>query len=343
MKPFKHTNKICQRILPLALLFTCLVAGPAFSQTGSKAPIRVSVFAVTTVNLMDWVAKDKGFFDKYGLDVKLIQFRSGPAELAAALGGELDIFNTAPGLTVPAGLRGACNKYVTPGQYFFFNVIAQKGLSLPNRDAPFPKPLVDLKGKKIGIIARGSSTEAIMSGLLRLAGLNPDKDVTMVGVGGIATSVAAFKAKRIDALLTFPPIEQLLDGNYSMVAHLTKMRDSPVADNIGGTNAVTCKFLQEHRDRVINYCKAIWDAYEFMNNPKNENEVAAIYTRNSGLAPKVAAAVWEDQNKTFRYPPTLSEARWKAQITYLAPAVKKMPPFKDSIVPECLTSDPRKH
>lgn len=318
------------------------VIGTANGATAVREPVNVSVFAQATVNLMDWVAKDKGFFEKRGLDVSIVQFTSGPAQLAAALSGATDIFNTGPALTIPANQRGACVKYVTAGEMNVINIIAQKDLSLPNRDAPFPKPLIDLKGKTIGVIARGSVVESMLKRVLRQAGLDPDRDVTFVAVGGSATSVAAFKAKRVDALLTFAPTEQLLEGNYAMVAHLTAMENSPVRDGMIGANATTCKFLQEHPNRVLNYCKAIWDAYDFMNDPKNDAEVARIYARSSGLPDSVGAAVWQDVKSTFPVPPILTDARWKDQAEYFNPPIAKMPALKDSIVAACVSSDPRK-
>ena len=61
-------------------------------------------------------------------------------------------------------------------------------------------PFVDLKGKKIGVIARGSSTETGMRYLFAKAGLNPD-DATYVAVGGAVTAYNALQSKHWDVHL----------------------------------------------------------------------------------------------------------------------------------------------
>jgi NitT/TauT family transport system substrate-binding protein len=61
------------------------------------------------------------------------------------------------------------------------------------------KGIADLKGKKIGVTAPGSSTAMFATYLLAKAGVKPE-DVAFIGVGGGATGVAAMKRGEIDAI-----------------------------------------------------------------------------------------------------------------------------------------------
>ena len=53
-----------------------------------------------------WVAKQAGIFDKNGLDVELIEFRSGNEAIAAQRGGHVDIVLSIPGTAMNANERG---------------------------------------------------------------------------------------------------------------------------------------------------------------------------------------------------------------------------------------------
>ena len=118
---------------------------------------------------------EKGFFRREGVDLSLQVVFGGP-EIAAALdAGCLKIgeLGTPPGLTAIA--NGARFKIIGSGvrrgavQYF----VAQRHLSV------WP----DLRGARLGVLSRGSCSDWYMRALLRHAGLDPDKDVTIVALG----------------------------------------------------------------------------------------------------------------------------------------------------------------
>src|SRR3954447_664889 len=118
---------------------------------------------------------EKGFFRREGVDLSLQVVFGGP-EIAAALdAGCLKIgeLGTPPGLTAIA--NGARFRIIGSGvrrgavQYF----VAQRHLSV------WP----DLRGARLGVLSRGSCSDWYMRALLRHAGLDPDKDVTIVALG----------------------------------------------------------------------------------------------------------------------------------------------------------------
>jgi ABC-type nitrate/sulfonate/bicarbonate transport system substrate-binding protein len=63
----------------------------------------------------------------------------------------------------------------------------------------------ELKGKVVGVSGIGGSTDFATRLALREAGLVPDKDVAIRGVGGVAETVVAMKAKVILAGTLSPP------------------------------------------------------------------------------------------------------------------------------------------
>jgi NitT/TauT family transport system substrate-binding protein len=64
----------------------------------------------------------------------------------------------------------------------------------------------DLKGRRIGFSSPGSGSWAFAIHFLRSGGLDPERDVEMVAVGGISTMYASLKSGEIDAAVTWDPL-----------------------------------------------------------------------------------------------------------------------------------------
>jgi NitT/TauT family transport system substrate-binding protein len=69
--------------------------------------------------------------------------------------------------------------------------------------------VADLKGKKIGVTAPGSSTNVMANFVLAKAGIKPT-DVSIIGVGAGNGAVAAMRAGQIDAISNLDPVVTLL-------------------------------------------------------------------------------------------------------------------------------------
>jgi len=94
-----------------------------------------------------------------------------------------------------------------------FKVIAQLhdqeifGLVIRSQLKDQVKAVKDLKGKKIGYTTPGSGTWALANVYLKKAGLDPDKDVELVSLGGDnAVFYTALQSGRVDAIASFEPI-----------------------------------------------------------------------------------------------------------------------------------------
>jgi NitT/TauT family transport system substrate-binding protein len=73
---------------------------------------------------------------------------------------------------------------------------------------PEIKTIQDLKGRAVGITRFGSSTDFTMRYILRKAGLEPDKDVPLLQLGGQPELAVAMEARRIFAAPMTPPALQ---------------------------------------------------------------------------------------------------------------------------------------
>ncbi len=138
------------------------------------------------------VAVEKGFFRTENLNVEFVPFRGGPNLVKAVIAGE--ILLGAAGSTDILVFReaGMLLKMVathTEGNHFTLNV------------APDVQGVGDLKGKAIGVTSVGATTWVFARMVAKQQGWDPDKDVKIVGLGGLDAQLAALARKEIHAFV----------------------------------------------------------------------------------------------------------------------------------------------
>jgi NitT/TauT family transport system substrate-binding protein len=142
------------------------------------------------------VAHEGGFYKKQGLDVELVEFKSGTDLIKAIVGGQLDSGVLGFTNAVAWASKGADLKVVGGAQYGYHALIA--------RDESGIKTVADLKGKTLASQAEGSTADVVLKGVvLKQAGLKPD-DVNVMGVSP-QVAVQSLVGKRVDAAFLFEP------------------------------------------------------------------------------------------------------------------------------------------
>jgi NitT/TauT family transport system substrate-binding protein len=137
-----------------------------------------------------------------------------------------------------------------------------------------------LKGKKIGVPARGSGAELQFGLLAKQAGLAPS-DFTFVAVGAPNTSYGALKSKQVDASMTFEPSASICEVIKDC---RTVYRGSTAAEpkEIAGTNGaaavlvVTQESIDKSPKAVDALIAAARDAEAFIQDPANFQELLKI-------------------------------------------------------------------
>src|SRR5690606_4554802 len=141
-------------------------------------------------------AYEGGFYKKHGLDVELIEFKSGTDLIKAIVGGQLD--TGVLGFTNAASWssKGADLKVVSGAQYGFHAIVA--------RDDSGIKTVADLKGHTLASQKEGSTADTVLKGVvLKEAGLQPE-DLSIMGVSP-QVAVQSLVGKRVDAAFLFEP------------------------------------------------------------------------------------------------------------------------------------------
>jgi ABC-type nitrate/sulfonate/bicarbonate transport system substrate-binding protein len=220
-----------------------LAAPPAFSQNAALKKINIGVPSVTVGNIIIYVAKEAKLYQKYGLDPDIKTMEGSGTAAKAMLAGKIDISPIATPRVIEADLAGGDLVILAHTmQSVIHALMTRNGIRRPE----------DLRGKKIGISNFGSLTDFLVRHILRQKGLNPDRDVTLVQIGGDAERLAALSRGTIDAAaLSFPGYAKAQKLGYTMLWDSSKEIAYPWIEVV--TRRAT---IQRDRERVLSYMKA---------------------------------------------------------------------------------------
>src|SRR5207245_2852413 len=183
------------------------VAGTQAASATPAAPkdkVTLTGISSTELNLPTLVAIAKDFFGSENIELGEFVIGSSGTLRQAMIAKQYE-FGLYAFVHIPiARLAGSPFKAVIElhDQEFF-------GLIVRSQLKDQVKTVKDLKGRKIGYTTPGSGSWALGNVYLKKAGLDPDKDVELVSLGGDnAVFYTALQSGRVDAIVSFEPIAQ---------------------------------------------------------------------------------------------------------------------------------------
>lgn len=204
------------------------LAAPVGAQGLEKPKVKIAVGGKNLLYYLPLtVAEQLGYFKDEGLDAEIVDFAGGSQALRAVVGGSADVVSGAFEHTVNMQAKGqSLRAFVLQGR------APQIVLGVNPKTMPAFKSVADLKGRKIGVTAPGSSTNVMVNFILAKAGLKPT-DVSIIGVGATQGAVAAMRSGQIDAISNLDPVITLLQrsGDLKIVSDT---RIVPEADRVFG-------------------------------------------------------------------------------------------------------------
>ncbi len=219
-----------------------LVALPTVALADGPEKPKITV-AVGGKNLLYYlplsIAESLGYFKDEGLEITIADFAGGSRALQAMVGGSADVVSGAFEHTINMQVKGQrLRAFALQGR------APQIVLGVNPKTMPNFKSVAELKGKKLGVTAPGSSTNVLANFVLAKAGLKPG-DVSIIGVGAGSGAVAAMRAGQIDAISNLDPVITLLarSGDLKIVSDTRVVAE---ADKVfGGPMPAGCLYAPQ--------------------------------------------------------------------------------------------------
>src|SRR5437870_5667565 len=139
--------------------------------------IRVGYVAPSITQFLPWIASERGILAKYDLSAEIILITGSPRLVQSLIAGDVDFAFAGVTAFIRARLRGADVAILGTST----NVSSQK--LMVGRNSKIRR-MEDLKGSILGVSQYGSEADTFARVALTKAGIKPDKEVTILQLGG---------------------------------------------------------------------------------------------------------------------------------------------------------------
>lgn len=285
----------------------------AAGASGASGAIKVGLFSNNVGYTTLWVALDKGFFKKNGLNIKITNLEGGgsaavPAivsgSVSLAVGGAADVITA-----ISKGVLDA--KFFYETQSAGYDVVVKKGITSFDQ----------LKGKTVGVSGEGGADQAFLQATLADQGLAAS-DVTFVRAGTVSARLSALDAGKVDA------IANVASGRSSELAVgsvLLKAEDNLGEQPPTGVGIATSTFISSSPRVVSSFVKAMNQATAWVRDDRNEQAAIDVCVKDVDLT-EAACKEGIDYNKSTPDKSTWS-ADGKISESALQTAVKQATAF----------------
>src|SRR5712692_877338 len=267
---FFGSDRIARRAWLLWILLALAVLLPARSAGAATAAdkIKFPYSPIAWNSLPWWMAKDGGFFDKYGLDVDMFYEGASSVIVQAMLAGEANF----------AGLAGpAVVANVVGGGDVIQVAAVVKTFTIPMYSQPTITDVSQLKGQKVGVSRFNSISHIAAMNILQRAGVT---GVTIIQTGGIPESAAALMSGNLAAAMVPPPQSLMLrDKGFRELVSVKQFREwnIPVVEN--GV-AARRAYAEKNPNVVKRFIRAAFEGIkQIYDNKELTMKVLAKYTK----------------------------------------------------------------
>jgi ABC-type nitrate/sulfonate/bicarbonate transport system substrate-binding protein len=281
MVSISQVTRLCGAIALAATLTTAPV------RAHSLDPLSVIVFP-GGFNWPIWVAQDKGFFAKGGLEVKLTPTPSSAFQLSNLIDGKFDIGHTAID-NVVAYMEGQGEAKLESKPDLVVFMGGDNGfLSLVTQ--PDIKSYGDLKGKTLSVDALTTGYAFVLLDLLKRNGLTR-ADYNTERAGGVLERWRGLQEGKHAGTMLISPFDLMAKEKGLNVLQYAIDLYGHYQGLVGATRR---EWAQQNPKKLENYVRAYLAGLTYLYQPQNKDEVIAILRKNAPqMSPQLASQSYD--------------------------------------------------
>lgn len=244
-------------------------SGTGTSKTLTTVKVGYIAGAVTSAPFM--VPQAFGYFAKHGLKVDLVSTSTVQAADQLLGTGQLqfafaDVNQIAAARSSGLDMRLVANAEKTP-----YALMCQKGLNITGS---YPGVVAKLAGHSIGISNAGSLLDSFLRYTLISAGVK-QSSVNIVSLGSLGDIEAGLKAKKVDCVMAYQPMQGDLASDANIVVNYqTGSGPATLASVSGIITASSESYVSAHPDVVKEFLAAYQEGINLLNDPSQTSAVA---------------------------------------------------------------------
>lgn len=216
-----------RRVIPAAIAAMLLMV-PVAHESAAADKVRFVQSSWGFLFVPAMVAQELGYFAEQGIEAEYTTGLGGAESLAAVINGNADVYVGAPSSALRARQKGtdAVVFGASITQYASNVTIAKEWaekFGITERSS-FRDKLKVLKDAHMGVVGLGSGTHQLILFLAKKAGLDPNRDLTVVNLTTAPAMLAAFQQRRIQGFSMSSPTSDMgvRDHNGIMLFYTTK-------------------------------------------------------------------------------------------------------------------------
>ena len=266
-------------------LISVVVIGVLSSSRANAADkLRVAYVSPSISQSLPWVAKELGYLAKYDLAVENLLITGSPRLVQALIAGDVDVIFAGVTAMTRARVRGADVAILGASA----NLSGQKLMVSRNSKI---RRLEEVKGATIGVSQYGSEADTFARNALAKVGLRPDKDVTILQLGGHPQVAAALAVGKLEA--------GILGGLATLTAERSGARFITSAADLkilspSGTFATTRGYIQRKRSVVERLTRSFVEAIHYLKTNRS-GSIALLQKYLGGLNADEAGYLYDEQ------------------------------------------------
>ncbi len=275
---------------------TAVVATSPMVRAQALTPIKVTQAVSSLAYIQSYVAQQNGYFKAEGLDVELVNAGGGGPDVQIVLAGRAEFTVNDGAQVFPALQQGQkLNCVLALLSRSIINVTMRKSAADKlgiAASTPVTERIRRLKGLRIGVTRPGALTWQMARYNFIAAGMDPDKDAEITGMGDAPSLAAALRQGNLDAIYISVPIGESLVSQGVAVTLIDNARgDDPSLPSflMEGLWA-TPDYIKANRLTVTKVVSAYRKASGFLIQSSHEEIAKALKPAFSGLADDVLVA-----------------------------------------------------
>ncbi|MEZ0309484.1 MAG: ABC transporter substrate-binding protein [Ramlibacter sp.] len=225
-------------------------ASPLLRAQGLQS-VKVTQAVSSLAYIQSFVAQQNGYFKSEGLDTELINTGGGGPDVQIVLAGKAEFTVNDGAQVFPAVQQGQkLNCVMALLNRSIVNVSMRKSAADKlgiTASTPVAEKIRRMKGLRIGVTKPGALTWQMARYNFISAGMNPDNDAEITGMGDAPSLAAALRQGNLDAIYISVPIGETLVGQGVAVT---------LIDNSRGEDTSLPSFLMEGLWATPDYIKA---------------------------------------------------------------------------------------
>ena len=250
-------------VLVLAVALVAALVTPAVTPAAEKIKVTIPAAAVTFGPV--YHAKHAGYFAEEGLDVEIITVAGGGA-LQALIAKDAQFCVSPSTYQLQAFEKGqkmlATMSILTRNS---INVVMHKDVAREKgitEKSPLNDKIKALKGLKLSGVAVGSFSYQVLTYYLLKAGIDPQKDVELIGIGAGPAMVLALEQRKVDAFATGTPVPDaaVARGIGVMIVDNAAGEDPDFSEFMMNSVHVHPDFAKERPETVRKFNRAVLKA-----------------------------------------------------------------------------------